>query len=320
VTAKVSEQPTRAAYSLTGTLVAPQVASLMPTSSEGDREVVSGRVRAAGEQVRQGDLLAEVSGRPVIAILAAVPLYRDISPGDTGNDVAGIQQMLIALELLSGEPSGKFDARTQTALNALFKRHGYSAPEAGSGLKWLPLSHTAAIPADGVVIEEATAVGTMLDSEHPLMKVQVSAPTITARADMLQAAAFQVGAEVQVSVGGGQAVSTTVLAVGEFKDSGQNQPPGYDVTFALPEELAGATDADGPVTISEIAELPTGPAVPLTAVRHDAEGSYVLTAGDGTASDTRVGVTVRGQASGYAIIADNENLPIGTEVVLSGER
>ncbi|GEM_PF-771914 len=90
--------------------------------------VVTAQKRQPGESVVSGDVLGEVSGRPVVGLSLTFRLYRDIAPGDTGPDVEQLQQALAALGLFEGQPDGEYGRRTVTAVDALYRRVGYRPP------------------------------------------------------------------------------------------------------------------------------------------------------------------------------------------------
>ncbi|MEV6298309.1 hypothetical protein AB0M02_02770 [Actinoplanes sp. NPDC051861] len=93
----------------------------------GVRPVVTSLPMRSGDVADAGDVLAEVSGRPVIALKGAFPAYRDLTAGDTGRDV---RQLQTALGDLYGTPvTGTFDARTVADVKRLYQRNGYRAAE-----------------------------------------------------------------------------------------------------------------------------------------------------------------------------------------------
>ncbi len=378
VTAPVERQPVRQLNSLSAQVLAPTVAPVMPNGQAsgailgagvvgeggaadgGDpavtmptaRSVVSGQVHAVGDLIGYGDLVAEVSGAPVFAVAATVPLYRDLVEGAEGNDVAGLQQMLSQAGLYQGKADGKLESSTLRALSQMYDRAGYKLPELVPGKKGLPLSQTALVPGAGLPVATAAGLGEEISADHPLLSLQTTAAMVTARADMLQAEAFPVGAAVSVQIGSDEPAGSTVTAVSDFREAESSTPAGYDLTIALPEGVDATAAAGQPVIVREQGEVPLGTAVPLTAIRRDANGqTYVLVAasagaeaggaetGGDSASPTpshqasdqaqpgapatsaplsRVAVTVTGQVAGYAIVADDPALPVGAAVVLAG--
>jgi hypothetical protein len=142
------------------------------------------------------------------------------------------------------------------------------------------------------------------------------------------------GAEATVTAAGAEPLSAVIDAVGEYQADGT---PGYDVTVRLPTEWYEAVAGVHQATIEPAGDTPTGPAVPTAAVREDANGTYVLAdASDETGSSSQgtqqtasaddqagqfqpVRVTVTGQVGGYALIAPDEALPVGSRIVVSGD-
>ncbi|OKI66665.1 hypothetical protein [Streptomyces sp. MJM1172] len=104
-----------------GTVVADQSVTVAPPG------VVTKLPLKAGDPVAAGRLLAEVSGRPVFALRGAVPMYRDLVPGATGDDVAQVQAALRELGHGTGrDPKGVFGPGTKAALADLYRAVGYA--------------------------------------------------------------------------------------------------------------------------------------------------------------------------------------------------
>lgn len=101
------------------------------SGEDAERSVVSGvRVRD-GQRVTGGAVLLEVSGRPVILLVGAMPAYRTINPGDTGPDVTQLQSALRSMTYLSGRETG-FGPATQDAVSRLYRRLGYRLASTGA--------------------------------------------------------------------------------------------------------------------------------------------------------------------------------------------
>jgi hypothetical protein len=315
VTATVSEQPARELARLVGTVSPPESAQLLPNSPSGaGDEVVTRMVLEPGAVVNAGDLVAEVSGRPVFAFPAGVPLYRDIWYENTGNDVAAVQQVLVERGLLT-TVSGKVDWNTREALRQLYRSAGFTPVDG------LPLSHTVRIPSVGLTVAAVAGVGQAIDAEHPMAVLTLQPARITARADMLQAEVLKVGVPVQVQVGSMGTAESEVIAVSEFISGDNGGAAGYDVTVPVPDAWAEAAEVGLPAIVTELGTADTGLAVPLLAIRHRSDGeTYVLKVAATNQPDTPVTIRVTAQAGGYAIIAATDELPLGTEIVLTGER
>jgi peptidoglycan hydrolase-like protein with peptidoglycan-binding domain len=102
-------------------------------AGEAVRSVVTKGAGSPGSRVRIGSVLVEVSGRPVFALSGSLPAYRDLTTGDTGEDVAQLQRALAALGHSYGkDPLGTFGSGTARAVTALYEQAGYSALRAES--------------------------------------------------------------------------------------------------------------------------------------------------------------------------------------------
>ncbi|MDR0837312.1 MAG: hypothetical protein LBM94_03735 [Propionibacteriaceae bacterium] len=321
VTAPVENKPVRAPYSLSGSVSLPELANVrLNGQGSGGVSLVTGGVHELGDVINTGDLVAEVSGEPIFAFPFDVPLYRDLGYGNSGNDVRQLQVALVAAGLLDMEPDGWFGWGTVYAVQDMYSRAGYKAPEIYPS-RGLSLSHTATIPVSGLAVAATSPVGTTIDADHPVMKVVAAPAAITARADMLQASGFKAGTDVLVQIGSTAPIKSTVVSVSEFKTDGTNQPPGYDVVIALPADARVSDAGYDPVIVSEVATVPLGQAVPLSAIRQGGNGTYVYKAStDAKSPDARVDVRVTSQGSGYAILDDTAGLALGDQIVLSGER
>lgn len=122
ITAEVVEKVLQQIVITRGAVEAARSIDVVPTANGADKVIVTSLPVDAGDPVKQGDLLATIAGRPLIALGGDAPLYRDLRPGTTGPDVVMVQKSLITLKLLKGEPSGQFDGDTQAAVKKLYKQ------------------------------------------------------------------------------------------------------------------------------------------------------------------------------------------------------
>ncbi|WP_018654124.1 peptidoglycan-binding domain-containing protein [Actinomadura flavalba] len=82
-----------------------------------------------GRRVGEGQVVMEVSGRPVILLVGRLPAYRDILPNASGPDVEQLQAALSRLGILGGGAArGRFDAVTRMAVYRLYRQRGYPPP------------------------------------------------------------------------------------------------------------------------------------------------------------------------------------------------
>lgn len=127
VTARVEERQLGESVALSGTFVANQsTASSIDASL--DQPVVTALRTTVGAAVNEGDVVAEVSGRPVIVLRGDVPVYRTLASGSTGRDVSMFQASLGRILGREIPGTGTFDAATRRALHDLYQLRGYDDP------------------------------------------------------------------------------------------------------------------------------------------------------------------------------------------------
>ncbi|MFE2523725.1 peptidoglycan-binding protein [Streptomyces sp. NPDC059382] len=148
-----------------GTVVADQSVDVAPQPRAGEgaaAAVVTRLPLKAGDAVAAGQLLAEVSGRPVFALKGTLPVYRDLRPGATGDDVAQLQQALRALGHGTGaDAKGVFGAGTKAALTARYRAIGYDPlPAVADGGEAVKAARQAVRTAQWAVEDASADAGT----------------------------------------------------------------------------------------------------------------------------------------------------------------
>jgi len=83
-------------------------------------------VPEVGTELTDGSVALEVAGRPVILLTGDLPVYRDMRPGSSGDDVEQLELALNRLGLLSN-PDRTWGPETGAAIQALYANAGYSA-------------------------------------------------------------------------------------------------------------------------------------------------------------------------------------------------
>ncbi|NEB11467.1 peptidoglycan-binding protein [Streptomyces coelicoflavus] len=129
LTAPVERRVLKETVVLRGTVAAGESVTVTPVSPGGEgaaEPVVTKLPLEAGETIRAGQVLVEVSGRPVFVLQGRLPVYRDLKPGAEGDDVAQLQKALRDLGHSTGsDASGTFGAGTKAALQAFYAQLGY---------------------------------------------------------------------------------------------------------------------------------------------------------------------------------------------------
>ncbi len=99
------------------------------TSSLKTPAVVTGKVPKVGSTIKEGKVLLEIAGRPVIGLAGVLPMYRSLAPGSKGPDVLQLEQTLDRLGYDPGTVDSKYDSGTARAVEELYEAAGYEAPE-----------------------------------------------------------------------------------------------------------------------------------------------------------------------------------------------
>ena len=117
-----------------GTVAASSQFAVTPQSSTqgASIQVITGVRAAVGDHVQPGQVLVEISGRPLFALPGAVPAYRDLKPDDDGADVAQLQNALASMgDYDGGDPAGHFGPATKQAITKLYAAVRYDVPTTG---------------------------------------------------------------------------------------------------------------------------------------------------------------------------------------------
>jgi hypothetical protein len=158
---------------------------------------------AAGQVVREGQVLYQVNGSPVLLLYGTVPAWRALAAGVTGPDVtelnADLVQLGYASAALLGPRSGwdYFSAETGYALGLLQSRLGASGPD-GS----LPLGAAVFLP--GAVL--VTGLGPGVVAGGPAMPGSV----VLTGTSLTPVVTVDLGAGQQTEVSDGDQVSVTL--------------------------------------------------------------------------------------------------------------
>lgn len=290
--------------------------------------VVTSAEKGVGDEVRSGSVLLRTNGRPLFALTGAFALYRDIEPGDSGDDVAAVQAGLKEAGLSFGRDRvGTYGSGTQAAVRKMYKAAGHDAPTTPA---------VAAVPdaaAPDVAAPDAAA-------ETP---ERTAAPEPSEEAASLETPAeVEAAARTVVATNAGGAIDakTTNNSVSASQNHGQSGPrvlqtevmmiaqlPAVVQAIApvgaqLGSEVDLVTLAIGPVLLS--ATLPTGSLGSLTtgavgAFADDggAQGSAAVTAiGPGASPDETI---VRLSPSGSVTVGNPYVLAVANPAAEPGD-
>lgn len=94
--------------------------------------VISSPLPNQGDSVAEGEVVAEISGRPIFLMAGSVPIWRRLEPGAQGSDVANLQAFLRRLGAAIDDQEGHFGPDTAMAVAELYRSNGYPVVVAGS--------------------------------------------------------------------------------------------------------------------------------------------------------------------------------------------
>jgi peptidoglycan hydrolase-like protein with peptidoglycan-binding domain len=218
----------------------------------------------AGDEVGLGDVLVEVSGRPVLALAGKAPGYRDLRPGASGDDVAALQKSLRKLGFATRPDSkGLFGRGTKRAVGELYDRVGHEAPTTGDEAE-VKAAQGAVKSAERAVVLARRSLDRLVEEAA---RAAEEAAAAAAKAEKAAAKAKKAAAKAKES---GESGSPSDAAAGDGAAAGDAGGSGaadggeyavsdarYDLRLAE-EDLAEAREAAGE------AERLSGPMVPLS--------------------------------------------------------
>ena len=257
-----------------------------------DGVAVVTRLVSAGTVVSSGEVVATISGRPVFVLEGRQPSYRDLGPGMTGADVGQLERALRRIGLPTGRVDGVYDAATEAAVSALYRRHGFEPlvatdaqvaaarpPEAalvpgaqGWGGVQLPADEVVFVAHAPLRVTELKA-GVGGSPDRPLATVTDSDVVVDGFVRVEQSARLHRGAKVLV-----EEPALGIDTVGRVRSvaprPGTNGADGFHVFFQVavprpPSALVGASvRLTVPIRSTQSARL----TVPVSAVSQGADG------------------------------------------------
>lgn len=277
--------------------------------------VVVRRTLSVGDPLPYGTLLGIVSGQPFFSLPTPLPTYRDLHPGDRGDDVTAFQN---ALKLAGGnlKVTGVVDWGTFVAVRNLFEDYDFE-------LAWgepIPYRQFLGIPGEAGVVTAAAEAGTRLDDATPLVSIRIAPPYVSLRADAIASDDLTVGDTMTIRAED-TTFNGTVSSIGPFSEGTDGGGPGRDIAITSKDPAFVALRIGSPVTVLSSDGDLTGKnlAIPVTALREDADGHFIereITE-DGEQSFERVSVTVLFSGGGWVAVSDGGELQVGDEIRVS---
>ena len=243
---------------------------------------------AVGDTVANGQVLAEIDGAPMFVLTGSVPAWRDLTPGESGPDVAELQQALAALGYgRGGDASGYFGTGTEHAVSSYYEHLGYPVPTTGATTAQAVDAAEKAVTADKIQVSQAEVGPSTSQSEQQL---SADRSQLSADESALSAAEAVNGPEV----------------------------PQGDVVFlpSLPSTVIALNGVVGQQAGSPFLELASGGSLALTGQLPPSYASQIKTGLAVKIFDEATGLSATGTVT--AVGQPTENVPTGTTVTMGG--
>ena len=104
-----------------GTVSFDQTTSISVEGSEFGSSIITRLTKAAGDDLLEGDVAIEVAGRPLFVLQGELPVFRSLTPGLDGPDVRQLEEALLRLGFDPGPVDGIYGARTERAVEELYR-------------------------------------------------------------------------------------------------------------------------------------------------------------------------------------------------------
>jgi hypothetical protein len=275
---------------------------------------------AVGKTVRQGGVLYQVSGTPVVLLYGNTPDYRDMSAGVTGADVREFNKAMIALGyttradvLAAGLGMSYFSAATTTAWEDYQTALGVTVPSATVTLGqvvFLPSAAKIATWETGITPGTAAAPGTAL------MTATSPVPQVTINLDPSLETEIKAGDKVGIDLPEGGATTGVVTQVSKVASTNASGVTSVPVYVSLDHPKVAKNLSSAPVTVTVTTGGVRGaPVVPVAALVARSGGGYAVeVTGPGGHHLVKVTVGLFDDAAGLVQVTGN--LTPGQHVVV----
>jgi peptidoglycan hydrolase-like protein with peptidoglycan-binding domain len=140
--------------------------------------VIRGVDCVVGDPVISGTRIATVDANPILALRLSRPLWRDLWPGSSGDDVRDLQRELRRLGF-DVKKDGRYDAAVSTAIATLWERAGVSQRKtfvARSDILWL--QYKSVVPSECLLRlgDEVSSGDVAMRSGGGLVRLSITVP------------------------------------------------------------------------------------------------------------------------------------------------
>ena len=186
------------------------VAIGVPSSVEG-AGVVTRLGPGVGALVSEGAAVAAVSDRPVFVVEGALPVFRSLSPGMSGEDVAQLQAALVRLGF-APEVDGFFGQLTKDAVAAWYASNGFEPVWSEVSLADVAAAQRALEEAESGVRAAEAALAQVSGSKSAVVSAQAAVNEAQRTLDGAHAAKVESVTNAQVVLANAQAALDRVTA------------------------------------------------------------------------------------------------------------
>ena len=188
-------------------------------SNQNVQPIVTRIFRHSGSTVGQGSVLLEVAGQPFFVLQGTVPAYRNLEPGETGPDVAELQDDLQSLGYSTGtDAAGTFGSGTSAAVDAFYKGIGYTPEQITGGTKAdrgpvVPLGQYTFVPRlPARIVRLSATVGQSISASA--LTLAIGSPTISGQLNPSEATLVRPGMKVTITeAGSGVTIPARITSV-----------------------------------------------------------------------------------------------------------
>ncbi len=99
--------------------------SLSGSFAETPEKLVVTQAVDVNTELSEGSMAVEVVGRPVFLLTGEIPMYRDLRPGSSGDDVLQVEEALARMGFFGATPDNQWDEATSSAVAAWYQTAGY---------------------------------------------------------------------------------------------------------------------------------------------------------------------------------------------------
>jgi len=288
------------------------------------------RLPQIGKVVSEGQVLYEVSGRPVVLFYGATPAYRSLSAGTnnalTGPDVRELNADLVAMGYASSSeiPAGSdvFSSWTAAGVEKLQSALGVTA----NGT--LGLGDIVFLPGAARITSVSAALGAMVPAGQAVMSATSTARVVTVDLDSAQQSEVAAGDHVTITLPDNSVTPGVVTSVGKVATSaspsaaspGSSGAATITVLVTPADPAATGTWDQAPVTVDiTTASVHDALVVPVDALLALSGGGYAVEVVGTNGVHHLVSVTlgIFDDADGLVQVSGYE-LSAGTPVVVPG--